>query len=167
MKLVKGSLWSAEFDGYLKVVPINLGWKSSGANVMGRGVAKQAAAKFPDLAMWFGQVCKDMASADIVKINRYSDLLMFPVKPLFKTAPHLSWQRDADFDLVERSARELASLLGSNQPIVLPLVGCGNGGLSPCDVLPMLFRLLRSDRFTLVLTPLDYGRWKQIIKGLM
>ncbi len=167
MDVVKGSLWDVGFDGHLRVVPINLGWKSSGANVMGRGVARQAAARFPDLAMWLGRVCKDMASADIVKINRYSDLLMFLVKPLFENVPHLSWQRDADFDLVERSARELASLLGSNQPIVLPLVGCGNGGLSPCDVLPMLFRHLHSDRFTLVLTPRDYGRWKRTIKELM
>ncbi len=167
MKIARGSLWDVEFYGHLKVVPINLGWKSSGANVMGRGVARQAAAKFPDLAMWLGQVCKNMASADMVKINRYSNLLMFPVKPLFKNAPHLSWQGDADFDLVERSARELASLWGSNQPIVLPLVGCGNGGLSPKKVLPMLFKHLHKDRFTLVLTPSDYSRWERIIEGLM
>lgn len=166
MKVTKGSLWDGEFDDQVKVVPVNLGWKKNGENVMGRGVAKQAMKRYPSLPDWYGWRCEGMASRGIVEIHRYYDLLMFPVKPLFKTAPWLSWQRSADLDLVEESAKLLAFMCRGER-IALPLVGCGNGGLDPAQVLPVLFKHLVGDRFTLVLTPVDYGRWKQIIEGLM
>jgi hypothetical protein len=82
--------------------------------------------------------------------------------------PAMSWKAKATLDRVRRSTEELAAMgwmnretikanHGCDPPFVLedddvylPLVGCGNGGLSENAVLPILFETLRDDRFVLV-----------------
>ena len=158
MRILRGSLWDVELDNCLRVIPVNLGWKTNGENVMGRGVAKQAAEKYPILPSWYGWRCEAMADTKLTRLYRYQNLLLFPVKPLFKTSPQLSWQRRADLTLVEESTKQLANFFvgtGTNH-VALPLVGCGNGGLPPLKVLPILQRYLKGDRFLLILTNTSY-----------
>ena len=141
-----GNIWDASADVAI-VIPTNVGWKHNGENVMGRGVARQAATRYWALAEGYGYWCK--AEGDRLYERVEGDgrrLICFPVKPLALN-PSMSWQQPADLHLLERSAVALAAL--SHRSVWLPLVGCGNGGLNPADVLPILERLL-DDRFTLV-----------------
>ncbi len=76
--------------------------------------------------------------------------MLFPVKPLDALEPNMSWRQEANLTLIERSANQLAHLPGED-PVAVPLVGCGNGGLDPADVRPILDLKLKGDRFVLVL----------------
>ena len=155
MKVLRGSLWDPRLNNCVKVVPTNLGWKSNGENVMGRGVAKQATEKYQMLSSWYGWRCKAMADNELTRLYRYRDLVLFPVKSLDRLMPHMSWRQPASLELVEKSTIQLASFMGVDK-VALPLVGCGNGGLDPCDVLPILQEHLRDDRFLLILTNTSY-----------
>ena len=151
MKVLRGSLWDPRLNNCVKVVPTNLGWKSNGENVMGRGVAKQATEKYQMLSSWYGWRCKAMADSELTRLYRYHDLVLFPVKPLDRLMPHMSWRQPASLELVEKSTIQLASFMGMDK-VALPLVGCGNGRLDSRDVLPILQKHLKDDRFLLILT---------------
>ena len=158
MTLLEADIWNPKFDSpCLQVVPTNLGWKANGENVMGRGVAKQAAIRYPHLSSWYGWICEVMANSGTMQLYKYDNLLLFPVKPLNSTKPHLSWQQPADLALVTQSTKLLADWdIGKGTSIVLPLVGCGNGGLPSQEVLSVLNYYLKDDRFLLVLTKTAY-----------
>lgn len=148
---MKGDIW-AWADDSLVVVPTNVGWRFDGKNVMGAGVAKQAAAKYAGLAVWYGSVCR--AFRENTPVVRYfrSAVLCFPVKPM-ASDPSLSWRQKADLELIARSTRQLAKwqgMMGWEGRVVLPVVGCGNGGLEEAAVMPILRRWLQDDRFVLV-----------------
>jgi hypothetical protein len=133
------------------VVPTNIGWKKTGANVMGAGLAKQAAEVIDKkLPLWYGEQCQRYG-ADTPVLEYELGLVMFPVKPLNELAPHLSWKQRASLKLIERSTIQLAEMYsGIKREIAIPMVGCGNGGLDPSDVRPILAKHL-DDKFLLVL----------------
>ena len=167
MQHVVGDIW--DFVGRAPiVVPTNIGWTKAGNNVMGRGVAMQAAQRFPDLPEWYGRFCKAHGARTPVAFKAFgstlrssaiipwtwADLILFPVKPLNEEHPWLSWQSRASLSLIERSLQELVDLIPKwpdPVKIVLPLVGCGNGGLSLGEVLPLLDKYLApTNKFVLV-----------------
>jgi len=127
--------------------------------VMGAGIALQAKRKLPLLPSWYGHFCKK--HGENTPVAQYMTLLLFPVKPLNKGKPWLSWRSPADLELIARSAEQLAAYRldglynseGTAPQVLLPLVGCGNGGLDPVDVLPRLDRYLTEERFVLVIRP--------------
>ncbi len=167
-----GDIWDRFRRSWI-VIPTNIGWKSSktgkpGANVMGAGVALEATKRVPGLAELYGQYCSTHHADSEVTIDLTSALVLFPTKPLNEQNPALSWKNKSTLELVAKSARELAqaawicrktieqlSLPEENQPqledddVYLPYVGCGSGGLSSKQVLPLLHSIL-SDRFVLV-----------------
>ena len=135
------------------VIPTNIGWTKEGKNVMGAGLAAQAAQRFPKLAYFYGQYCKKYGSeTEVIPWAGTNQLILFPVKPLNVEKPWLSWQQPASLDLIRKSAEELEDLATSGVIeglTAVPLVGCGNGKLSEKDVLPILREELDS-RFILV-----------------
>jgi hypothetical protein len=143
MKMAKGNIWDWLPTHYI-VVPTNIGWKTNGKNVMGAGVAKQAALKFPDFPAWLGRNY-ELGERGISYYQGH--LIAFPVKPLAAN-PSMSWQNMASLELIEKSTLELCNH-ASLKDVVLPLVGCGNGKLKREDVLPILEKYL-DYRFTLV-----------------
>lgn len=155
MKTVYGDIMSYRGKGYI-VIPTNIGWKADGTNVMGRGLARLAASLYPNLPRDYGAACKLQGGKTKCVVWGSPDavLILFPVKPLNKEAPHMSWKSMATLEIIERSAKHLASLaevLPGDLPIAVPAVGCGNGGLDLSDVKPILEKYLTSDRFILVL----------------
>jgi hypothetical protein len=156
LKETTGNIWAlAELSSpSWVVVPCNIGWKSDGANVMGAGVAKDAANKFPGLDIAYGSWCKKHREDAGIFAHEPSRTIFFPVKSLNPTHPWLSWKNGAAVWLVERSTQQLADLKVEGQ-IFLPLVGCGHGRLTPGIVLPILRKILSNDRFVLV-TLLEY-----------
>lgn len=175
MRVVKGDLWEFHEAGAWACIPVNIGYKKDGENVMGRGVAVQAAKRWPDVPKIWGGACKTLGSkVSAMPLFDGRRLIFFPTKPLNVREPWASWRNMASPRLIERSATTLASLVEAPCPgcsedlgpvrcvgrktdcrsiegdVVLPLVGCGNGKLKEKDVLPILERVLVSDRFVLV-----------------
>lgn len=154
IKSERGSIWAYEKTHDL-VIPTNIGWRARDqANVMGRGLALQAAKKYPDFQLWFGKECAVRQQETPVLRYPGGPLIAFPVKPLNPAAPWLSWKSKADLNLIERSARQLAELK-PGRPIAVSMVGCGNGGLEMSEVRPILDRYLSRDEFTLILYGTD------------
>ena len=146
------------FDYYGKaaiVIPINIGWKKDGSNVMGRGLALYAAEKHPELPRWVGAKCMEHGSDTPCLAwpdNINPIYILFPVKPLNMNSPHESWKSMADLGLIDRSARQLSEMSNDMEHVTfaVPLVGCGNGQRAVEEVVPILARHLKSDKFILV-----------------
>jgi hypothetical protein len=140
MKEVFGNLW--EFDGIIAITT-NGSVKRDRTCVMGRGCAKQAAARFPDLPYKLGT--KISVQGNHVFCFPEYRLITFPVKH--------NWWETADLDLIERSARELLKIIEVKkieEAIYLPRPGCGNGRLRWEDVEKILSPILNSDQFHIV-----------------
>lgn len=157
MKYAIGDIWEYYDKGYYIVVPTNIGWNRLGENIMGRGVAHQAAQKFPELPQRYGKICKEWEENTTVVLFQDMRLILFPVKRLNSKFPYLSWKNSASITLVEKSLIELlkvvhSEILETNNPLIkiaLPLVGCGNGKLDKAPVIAVLETYL-PDLFTLV-----------------
>lgn len=145
MRTVKGNIWklSGAFDWV--VIPTSIGWRRDGTAVLGRGLAKQAADRWPDLPIDYGEQCMLRGAATPVLAHRPRglnprNLLLFPVKPLNAAAPQLSWQAPVSLELIQRSLKQLRAMIfelsGGN--IYLPDVGCGNGQLPTAVVRPYI-----------------------------
>lgn len=156
MNVKVGNIWDFITINTPIIIPTNIGWKNTGENVMGRGLAKQAAERYPDLALWYGTLCRQYWGGTPVIRHPVHPLIMFPVKPLNDNKPYYSWASRADLELIEKSTQQLATLETMDSHIYVSMVGCGNGGLDIDDVFPLLSRYLDDERFTLVLTNQDY-----------
>ena len=153
----KGSLWDFHAERRWIVVPTNIGWKKDGCNVMGAGAARDAASLYPNLAQWYGRICQQLEEDTGVVAYEEGRLLLFPTKPLDQRQPSMSWNQNSDLELIKRSCRELPDVVARLKQekkyfihkVGLPLVGCGNGNLSPKIVRPLLHKLL-DDNFVLL-----------------
>lgn len=138
-----------------------------GKCVMGKGNAGEAAKRWKELPWILGEKIKK--NGNVVNVLMQVNgtwIIAFPTKPdvvkrpsVERLMPHLRaryanklWVPGfavySDINLIERSAKqvkELADRMGF-QKIVLPLPGCGCGGLEPLQVLPILEKIL-DDRF--------------------
>jgi hypothetical protein len=153
-------MWEAQFNAPVRrVIPTNIGWKKDGLNVMGRGLARQAAQRFPDLAREYGNTCRQMVEVDGSDrfLATHEALILAPVKPLAAN-PALSWRQPASVDLIRWTAEELARLnVWYKWAVAVPLLGCGNGQLDPKVIYPIMADRL-NDAFTLVVLPEERDR---------
>ncbi len=142
----EGDLWDLAVDAV--VITTNGTIKNDGTAVMGRGCAKEAAERIPDLAALLGRrlgvtgnkVYKLVASYPREGMGRNSMILNMPVKH--------QWYQKADLDLIKKSALDLrvrADQYGL-QSLALPRPGCGNGKLDWEEVKPILEEIF-DDRF--------------------
>lgn len=145
MKEVTGNLWTYPAD--VRVITTNGFVKKNGEAVMGRGCALEAAQRFKDLPVLLGDwltckgnipVCFKFSTCDF-------QLWTFPVKH--------KWFEKADLALIAESAKYFADYFSypelSEERIVLPRPGCGNGQLRWEDVKPILNPIL-DDRFHVI-----------------
>ncbi len=146
MKETTGNIWLEACDAI--VIPTNGDVNRHGAAVMGRGLALQAARRWPLMPKVLAEYLRAEGNHvfDVYKPRRLPTLLTFPVKQ--------HWHERADLDLIERSAQELVAKADrlAYRLVALPRVGCGNGGLDWKDVQPILERYL-DDKFILVSIP--------------
>lgn len=140
---VVGDIWEYFDRGIPIAITTNGSLTRDGRAVIGRGVARQASFRFPDLAVHLGRLLAE-------KGNHVFDLplgiVTFPVE-------ETAWSQP-DLRIIDRSARELRTLLdlAGWEQIVIPRPGCGGGGLLWRDVKPLL-ELSFDSRFTVISTP--------------
>jgi hypothetical protein len=140
MREVAGDIWEFHQQGNWIVITTNIGWKKNGENPMGAGIAKAAAAMYPELPAYYGRRCKQYGTDTAVCEYKPGNLILFPTKPLDEISPWASWRSGSSLDLISRSAKQLAylNMIGPSRVIGLPLVGCQNGGLQRGDVIGIL-----------------------------
>lgn len=132
--ILHGDIWSLKDQYDYVVVTTNIGWKGPRSNptgVMGRGIALQAAQRYPGFQDAWGRHCCEYREGSEVSCWGTWPLIAFPTKPLNTTYPNLSWQGNSTMELLHKSMEELLVLIPQLKPgrILLPPIGCGNGGL--------------------------------------
>lgn len=124
-----GDIWVYADSGVPIVITANGSLTRDGRAVMGRGVAKQAAQRYPGLAVKLGLLIAEQGSH---VFDLSCGIVSFPVEESAWSLP--------DTRIISRSAGELRALLDISgwERIVVPRPGCGGGGLEWMDVRPLL-----------------------------
>ena len=141
MKEIKGNLWDFHDKGEWIVITTNGTIKNNGDAVMGRGVANQAAKRYPSLPTLLGDRLR----------NQGNQLFVFDKHKIITLPVKHHWHEIASLLLIKESIRQLATLdikLIGIEKVYLPRPGCGNGQLKWEDVKPIVSTL--DDRFTVV-----------------
>lgn len=138
MQELVGNLWDQ--DGVL-CITTNGDVRKDGALVMGRGVALQAAQRWPRLPFDIGAYIKRHGNVlhgrGLLDGDDYREIVCFPVKH--------HWREKADLTLIAESCRVLMLLADTYHwdRIILPRPGCGNGQLDwETEVKPVIAPLL-------------------------
>lgn len=123
------------------VIPTNGTITRLSTVVMGAGLAKDAAERFPTLS-------RELASRVLLDGNRVQ---YFPQYFLFTFPTKHNWWEYADLSLIQESCKQLNQLMATHnlKRVFMPKVGCGHGKLEWATVLRMLKRFLDS-RCTIV-----------------
>ena len=145
MRSIHGDLFTCPSEGDAICVTTNGIVKQDGCAVMGAGIAKAFAIRFPDLPLLLGEKLTQQGNhAYLLKyVNSYA-ILSFPTKN--------DWRNDSDLQLILQSCCELIAIADEAHlhNIYLPVPGCNNGHLNPDEVIPAIKEVL-DDRFVLVL----------------
>lgn len=137
MILERGDMWSAFGKGAFMITtnPIR---RKDGAVVMGRGIAKEAKDRFPELPYDFGRQLELMPHlADTIGyIGSYDNV------PIYYFMVKSHWREPASLEIIERSvaAMDYWGYIADfyDRRIDLNFPGIGNGQLKREDVLPLL-----------------------------
>ena len=143
MNLKQADLWVVGEDADAIVITTNGTVKRNGELVMGRGCAREAALRFPDLPKFLVQRVESRGNNVHLFSIGGKMIVSFPVKR--------DWWEMAEIRLIAQSALQLVDLTDRQgwRDVVMPRPGCGNGRLSWWDVQPILEDVL-DERFTLV-----------------
>ncbi len=138
-----GDIWEYRAGGII-VITTNGSLTRDGRAIFGRGVARQAAQRYPGLAEIVGRLLADGGNGVYCLGN---GIATFPVEETPWSLP--------DPDIIARSARELRLLADRSgwMQIVVPRPGCGGGGLAWRDVRPLLAPWF-DERFIVISQPL-------------
>ncbi|MBM88259.1 MAG: ADP-ribose-binding protein [Gammaproteobacteria bacterium] len=165
---ITGNLWEYIGEADCICITTNGFVKKNGEAVMGKGCAKQALTRYPDIGLRLGTMLKNEGNKPV---ELYQDsgtrIWSFPVKP--RTVPYLlegqnvvehmrnkfkkddmvpGWAAKACINLILQSAAILQKYADSNkwESVIIPRPGCGAGELNWDYVSSKLHPLL-DDRF--------------------
>lgn len=129
MKEQVGNLWSPAYDDCWRGITTNGYVKKNGCCVMGRGVAAQAAVRYPGLPEELG-----------AEIRKHGNVVhWFPTKKLFSFPVKHTWELPADLVLIACSVAVLTDYARANptETFILPRPGCGNGQRTWAEIAPL------------------------------
>ena len=148
MKEIKGDIF--DYIGIADAICVTTNGivKKDGSLVMGAGIAKAMADKYPDLPKVLGKKVnatgKNIVFKGIeAKDNQGTYILSFPTKNDYRSK--------SNKELIRRSAIRLKYLADIHKlnNIIIPCPGIGCGGLNKADVINLLKDIL-DDRFTII-----------------
>lgn len=130
VRIVVGNI--LESDCHVIVNPVN------SVGVMGAGLAKQIAARFPWSVGPYQSACSDWFDAGHAYLVRGGtpmdpDIIHLATKRHWRDPSRLEYVEDGLVDLVEIVARH-----GAIKSVAVPALGCGLGGLAWEDVEPLI-----------------------------
>ena len=146
MKELIGDFWAISNNFAALIVTTNGVVKSNGELVMGAGIAKQFATRYPSLPSCLGTEVK--IRGNLAAVMKLPDLehfiISYPTKNHFKDKS----QRQ----LLIRNAKEILDIVEYHgiQSVLSVRPGCGLGGLSWEEVKPILEKCGWDDRFTII-----------------
>ena len=134
-----GDIWEYAATGVVAITT-NGSLTRDGRAIFGRGVARQAALRYPGLAEKLGIL---LAAQGNHVFDLGDGIVTFPVEETPWSLP--------DLRIIARSAQELKTLADVSgwQQVVVPRPGCGGGGLAWKDVEPILAPCF-DDRFIVI-----------------
>jgi len=150
-----GNIWDIAKEGHWDAVVITTNGyvRKDGAAVMGRGIALEAAQRYPGLEYELGEKLRNFGNHTYPFFyNDKQDLLTLPVKPTFFGPNHQpGWKAKAQLPIILQSISEMLILVNRYHwmDILMPRPGCGFGQLKWEDVKPKIESLL-DNRFTVV-----------------
>lgn len=141
MKLEFGNMWDVFGETDLFCFTANSIVKRNGRLVMGCGMAKQVADRYPNLSIYFGAQV-----AGTCGVGGTFGLIIAKLRPRPSVAAFQTkwdWRVKSSLKLIEFSVEQLTSLANRfpNARFDLNTPGIGYGKLSVEDVLPVLKRL--------------------------
>lgn len=124
-----GDIWEYTSSAAVVVITTNGSTTPDGRAIFGRGVANQAANRFPKITEKLGRLLMEQGN-HVFDLN--NGIVTFPVE-------ETAWSQP-DLRIISRSAQELRILadLYRWERIIVPRPGCGGGGLAWHDVRPLL-----------------------------
>jgi hypothetical protein len=166
-------IWSLVEKGAIGI-PTNGFVSRNGAGVMGAGLAYDAKDRYPGIVFDLGTLIRREGNVVGWLRKEPHQIIAIPVKPSFCKIENLNQKKKilpkvrglygigeivpgfhcmADIQLIETSLNQLVDLIEKNslKMVFIPLLGCGNGGLSPTkDLFPLLERMDLPDSIVLV-----------------
>lgn len=125
-----------------RIVPTNCQINKAGEAIMGAGLAKQAAMRYPNLPKLLGINLKSFVLCrQSCHFFKEYKIVAFPTK--------YNWKDDSDLDLIDDAACSLADFIKNfpsvhlNEQFYIPQVGTGLGRLKWEDVKPVLDKHLK------------------------
>ncbi len=141
IKEISGNLWDFHRGGKWIVIPTNGVINSRGDAVMGAGLAKQAAERFPSLPRLLGQSLRSTGNTHY----------LFPSMRIITFPTKYHWRHSSDLTLIRTSIGRLALALDRSniEEVYCPRIGCGLGRLQ-WDVVRDAIAPLLTERFIFV-----------------
>lgn len=128
-ELVNGDMFSSKADTLVNTVNC--------VGVMGKGLAKQFAIKYPEILEPYKQACSDKTlvpgKVQMLFANDGKTIFNFPTKNHWRNPSNLVWIESAMHQL-----NFIVSRMPICEVIALPPLGCGLGGLEVDDVLTIV-----------------------------
>jgi O-acetyl-ADP-ribose deacetylase (regulator of RNase III) len=143
MKEIVGDIWKLSKGNVIGITTNGI-VKSNNLLTMGKGIAKEASNRFPNLAKDLGDMVKLFGNKPyLIYCNNDYKVLSFPTKN--------HWIHKSDIDLIESSAIHSIRVASHFNliEIYLPRPGCGLGGLDWDDVKKVIGPIL-DNRFIIV-----------------
>ena len=156
VKQATADIWKFWNQAYYIVIPTNLYVTKDGMAVMGAGLARDVAQKWPQAPYWYAfhlhehiRNTPDGRNPHMDDINPYDLLAVQPEWRFIFLPVKTAWQQQARKGLIKASLDNLALLLTKPMmkevQVAIPRLGCGNGGLDwELDVKPIMREFLES-----------------------
>jgi hypothetical protein len=137
MILKFGNMWATERLATHKIlITTNAVVKNDGTLVMGKGIAKQASDRYPELPTICGTIIKNSGKAN----SFYGCLMVTEKLGIFQTK--VNWRDDSSLNIIERSTDMLLEIASNDSSIFnLNYPGIGAGNLTTHQVYPIIERL--------------------------
>jgi O-acetyl-ADP-ribose deacetylase (regulator of RNase III) len=126
-----GDIFERAAEGAVLVNPVNC------VGVSGKGLAKEFKRRFPKQQRQYECLC-GIGHVRPGKVLFFDPVVYFPTKNHWRNPSEIDWIRDGLIDL--REFIELEHNIGRS--LAVPALGCGLGGLSWSDVLPLIYKHL-------------------------